>query len=207
MNILKGKFTKEQFEAHCAGVNRATTFNAKEAAADKSGRIGKLLTDYKLFFDYYFPHYAKSPTASFHLRLAKALKANKGFRGFFKAFRGAAKSVHTNIGLPIWLMMDHELLCMLLVSDNETKACRLLAALQAEFENNQRLINDFGKQVTHGDWSKGEFVTKMGAAFYAIGLGQVPTVPATCRTGPITLLPMIATQRSAVKTPCWYASD
>lgn len=172
--MQKSKYQYKDFEAHCRMVKRATTVNTSESPAVKHARIAREKASYKVFFENNFPHYAKVPCADFHIKLANAVRADKQFRGIFEAFRGAAKSVHTNIGIPLWLMIQDEMKCMLLISDNETKACRLLASIQAELRSNQKFINDYGAQVQHGNWEEGEFTTRGGVAFIAIGLGQSP---------------------------------
>lgn len=164
----------KEFEAHLKAIQQAAAIDYTETIADKRTRISKLLSNYKLFFEYYFSHYAKVECANFHITLANRVKKNKEFKGVFEAFRGAAKSVHTNIGIPLWLKFNEELKCMLLVGATEKAAIRLLASVKAELAVNPRLISDFGQQVLPGSWEDGEFSTKDGCAFFALGLGQSP---------------------------------
>lgn len=63
---------------------------------------------------------------------------------------------------------------MVTVGKSEDAAVRLLGDLQAELEYNQRLIADFGEQKNIGSWLAGEFKTKGGAKFLAVGRGQSP---------------------------------
>ncbi|MEL3904454.1 MAG: hypothetical protein P1P63_05015 [Treponemataceae bacterium] len=63
---------------------------------------------------------------------------------------------------------------MLLIGENEDKAIRLLSDIQANLKFNKRLINDYGEQFKHGDWSEGNFTTKGGIHFRALGFGQDP---------------------------------
>lgn len=173
MSVTK-RMNLQDFEKHCLEISRLTPVDRSETLAQKNARIKKLLANYAEFFAYYFPNYAKAPTASFHKKLAKDLQANKMFRGIFEAFRGSAKSTHATIGIPLWLKARGELKCMLLVGQNEKKAFRLLASMQAQLNSNKRYINDYGDQRTFGNWAEGEFVTKDGCAFFAIGLSQSP---------------------------------
>lgn len=172
MHTFNGLLTG--FEEYCLNINQLTTVDLSETDEARQARIATLQADYKAFFEYYFPMYATAPTAKFHIELANAVRHNKNFKGIFEAFRGSAKSTHANIGIPLWLMANNEMKCMLLVGQTYEKAVRLLASLQAQLVNNHRIIHDYGKQVTHGSWRQGEFVTRNGCAFFAMGMGQSP---------------------------------
>lgn len=63
---------------------------------------------------------------------------------------------------------------MVLVGKSEDSAVRLLGDIQAELQYNKRIIADFGKQMSMGDWTEGEFTTKDGVHFLACGRGQSP---------------------------------
>lgn len=171
---FKKRMTEKAFEDYCRQVRLTTSFDANESPTEKARRIERLLSDYKSFFQYYFPQYAKAECAWFHVFIAHALLLHITFKGILEWFRGSAKSTHATLGYPLWLMVHGELRNMLLVGQTETKAIRLLAAIQGQLKSNQRFINDFGEQMSRGSWDEGEFITKDGIAFYAIGLGQSP---------------------------------
>lgn len=158
----------------CEQVQNATIINLLETPKQKSDRIEMLKGDYGAFFEYYFPHYAKKPTAKFHVKFANRVMRQSNIRAVWEAFRGSAKSTHATIGIPFWLMVNDQMKFMALVGENETKAALLLSCIQAELENNQRIINDYGLQVRQGNWEDGSFVTKGNVAFHCIGLGQSP---------------------------------
>ena len=168
------KMTPERFLQLCKQIEVTTGYNPDEPVAEKYARVEKAKKDYSFFFEYYFPHFAKSKTAKFHIKLANDLKKDKSFRGIFEAFRGSAKSTHAGMGIPLWLLINGDLKCMVLVGQTDDKAKRLIASLQAQFMSNQRFIHDFGEQYSFGNWSDGEFITKGGAAFYSLGMGQSP---------------------------------
>ena len=139
--------------------------------------------DYAAFVDYYFPHYTQNPQtgvqtpcAPFHIKAANEVKAHKNLRAVYKWHRGAAKSTHLDIFIPLWLKCQQrrEINVMVLVGKSEDNANTLLADLQAELQYNQRYINDFGEQYNSGSWEEGQFVTKDGTAFFARGRGQSP---------------------------------
>lgn len=177
---------KEAFELwkqHCADVQTATVIGRGETNAQREQRIKRVRADYSAFVDYYFPHYtqnpqtgAQTPCAPFHIKAAKEVKANKNLRAVYRWHRGAAKSTHLDIFIPLWLKCQEtrEINVMVLVGKSEDNANTLLADLQAELQYNQRYINDFGEQYNSGSWEEGEFVTKDGTAFFARGRGQSP---------------------------------
>jgi len=164
----------KEWELHCIQIQKATATLIGESSEDKHARIKRLLGNYAEFFEYYFPHYAKSKCASFHINIAKKLLRDKDFKGILEWFRGAAKSTHATIGFPLFLKANRQLKVMLLVGENERKANRLLADIQAELMHNERYIHDFGEQYSRGNWEDGNFITKDDTAFFSIGIGQSP---------------------------------
>jgi hypothetical protein len=112
--------------------------------------------------------------AWYHLLGSNILAQNRVISFVEEIYRGGAKSVHSSMARPLWFMVKGEMHGLLLISKTEKMANRLLAAIQANLMRNTRFINDFGDQFNHGSWEEGEFVTKNGVAFYALGLGQSP---------------------------------
>lgn len=170
-----------RWKEHCTAVQTATQVKAAESERERKVRIARLLADYGAFVDYYFPHYtinaqtgSHTPCAPFHIRAANKVRRDKNLKAVFKWHRGAAKSTHMDIFIPMWLMAQGELHVMVLVGKSEENARTLLSDIQAELEYNQRYIADFGAQKTAGSWEEGEFVTQGGVAFFARGRGQSP---------------------------------
>ena len=62
---------------------------------------------------------------------------------------------------------------VILSSNNETNAIRLLAPYRANLEANGRIKAYYGEQFNIGYWTDKEFITK-GGAFRALGAGQSP---------------------------------
>ena len=172
VNYNKKEF--EEFLAYCERVQELTEVTPEETRKEKEARIERLLNNYSQFVEYYFPHYVSAPCAPFHKKFNKSLISNKIVSVILEGFRGCAKSTHANIFSPIFMMFKGELHYMLLVGETEKKANRLISDIQAELQYNQRIVNDFGTQAVHGDWSTGEFQTKTGTYFSALGLGQNP---------------------------------
>lgn len=173
----------EQWKKHCETVQNSTTINVAESEKDKLARIKQVRGDYAAFVAYYFPHYTvnpetgkTTPCADFHIKAANKVKKERNLKAVFKWHRGAAKSTHLDIFIPLWLKCQEvkQLNVMVLVGKSEDNANTLLADIQAELQFNQRYIHDFGQQYNNGSWEDGEFVTKDGTAFFARGRGQSP---------------------------------
>lgn len=172
-----------EWKKHCETVQNATPINVAETQKDKLARIKRVRADYAAFVAYYFPHYTinpetgkTTPCADFHIKAAAKVKKERNLKAVFKWHRGAAKSTHFDVFIPLWLKCQEvkQINVMVLVGKSEDNANTLLADVQAELQFNQRYIHDFGKQYNNGSWEDGEFVTTDGTAFFARGRGQSP---------------------------------
>ncbi|MBP1631207.1 MAG: hypothetical protein H6Q15_2100 [Bacteroidetes bacterium] len=173
----------ERWKEWCVTVRNRTNIRNVENPQQRATRIKMLRADYSAFFEYYFPHYCENSDtgeitkcAPFHIKAANKILRSKNIKAAFKWARGHAKSVHFDIGIPMWLKCQEqrELNVMVLVGKSEDNAQTLLADLQAELQFNQKYISDFGEQYCAGYWSEGQFVTQDGCAFFARGRGQSP---------------------------------
>lgn len=165
----------QDYDRHCQRIAQATTININEKPQDKAKRIKGLEADYAKWFEYYFPNFAKSACAPFHKALAKYIVKNKRCRVLAEWYRSAAKSVHINMGIPLYLMFaKNDLRFMLIIGENEKKAKKLLSSIQGQLKFNKRLINDYGAKFQHGDWADGDFATIDGIRFQSLGFGQDP---------------------------------
>jgi hypothetical protein len=163
------------YDKHCLRVAQATSININESAGDKLKRISKLEKDYIDWFEYYYPNYAKKKSAWFHKKLARAIIENKQIKALAEFYRSAGKSVHIDMGIPLYLyLVKKDLFFMLLIGENEQKAKKLLSGIQAQLQFNQRIINDYGRKFQQGDWSDGDFTTVDGIRFMALGFLQNP---------------------------------
>lgn len=182
---------RERWREHCKRIQSDTTIGIKqlnETAAEKEKRIAYLLSHYNKFCEYYFPHFLILKdkvtgeiirvvhNAPFHNSGALKIKNTPNLKAAFKWPRGHAKSTHMGVFVPLFLKFQAKRLInfMVLVGKSEDAAKRLLGDVQAELENNQRLIADFGEQKNNGDWQDGEFTTEDGVKFLAVGRGQSP---------------------------------
>lgn len=173
----------EMWKKLCETVQNSTIVNMNESEKTKLERIKRLRSNYAAFVDYYFPHYTinpetgeTTPCAEFHIKAANKVKKERNLKAVFKWHRGAAKSTHLDIFIPLWLKCQEvkQLNVMVLVGKSEDNANTLLGDIQAELQFNQRYIHDYGQQYNNGSWEDGKFVTKDGTAFFARGRGQSP---------------------------------
>lgn len=151
----------------------------KETAREQEARIARLLKpqNYGEFFEYYFggdyiDALATSPSASFHKKGALWLRKNKVINLLNVAFRGGAKSIHANVGWAMFLMFGDTMKFMLLIGINQLRADVLLRDIEKQLRANEKIIKDFGQQYQYGSWADGNFSTKDGTKFLALGLNQ-----------------------------------
>jgi hypothetical protein len=163
------------YDRHCVKLEKATQAKNNETAKEKTARIKLLEGDYISWWEYYFPHYAKCKSAPFHATLANAIIKNKKIRMLAEMYRGSGKSVHNNLGIPLYLMyVKKDLKFMLLVGATDIKAKKLIGDVRAEFAKNEKLKNDYGNKQCVGDWAEGDFVTTDGVRFQSFGFGSDP---------------------------------
>jgi predicted phage terminase large subunit-like protein len=162
-----------EFLKLCEQIKTSTQVK-KETETEKKSRLNTLLNDYNAFCQYYFPDFANASCAKFHIDACHYITAHNRCNVILRWHRGAAKSMHACVFLPLWLMVKNELKFGVITGQNLNSAKRLLGDLQAQLMENQRIINDFGEQFKQGDWQDGEFTTQNGVAFVALGMGQSP---------------------------------
>jgi phage terminase large subunit-like protein len=170
----KDKEALKRYAELCRRIAADNQVNPFEDKKDQLARISRAKKDFGYMVETYFKHYAESETPDFHIRISRKVRRSKTYKGWLKWARGHAKSVVAIVLLPIWLWMNGEVNFLLVVGQNEDKAKILLGDLQAEFEHNPLLINDFGVQHNVGSWTDGLFVTNSGFIAKAIGCGQDP---------------------------------
>lgn len=177
MTAISPKFLKllSDYDQHCNRIAKSTSIDIHETPEAKLKRIRALESDYTAWFEYYFPNYAKVKCAWFHKELAKLIINNKRIRLLAEMFRSAGKSVHIDMGIPMFLYLAlGELKFMLLVGETADKAKQLLSGIQAQLQYNNRIKNDYGEKFQHGSWEEGDFTTTDGVKFLSLGFGQNP---------------------------------
>lgn len=170
----------KRWKEYCESIKKATDVNTDETFGEKQVRIKRLEADDEAWFAYYFPHISTNPVtgeitppAPFHKKSTKRIMSNMEWFEDRCWSRELAKSTRTMEDV-LKLTLTGKKRNVILVSNSEDNAIRLLDPYRAELESNQRIINDYGVQKTTGKWSDAEFKTKKGVAFRALGAGQSP---------------------------------
>lgn len=150
-----------------------TPVDTEETTADKLKRIARLEANNEEWFAYYFPTYYKCEPAPFHVKAANRIINNDRWYEVLAWSRELAKTARAMM-IIIKLAMTKKVRNVLMISNSQDNAERLLMPIMLNLENNQRIINDYGVQVKPGAWEIGEFTTVGGCSFRALGAGQSP---------------------------------
>lgn len=163
----------KSWEEFRVNIDRATPVDLNESVTDKAKRIKYLEENPEEWFKYYFPNYYSSEPAHFHKAATKRVINNPEFFEVRPWARELAKSARAMMEI-LYLTITGKKKYVLLVSNNLDNAERLLLPFKSNFEKNNRLINDYGTFESFTKWEAGEFITRQGAAFRALGAGQSP---------------------------------
>jgi hypothetical protein len=151
----------------------------KETTEEQEKRIKRLLKpeNYLEFFEYYYGvnsglALADAPCAKFHLTSYLDVYKNPLIKQQRRWFRGAAKSIHTNVGNLTHLKQNNEVNFALIIGRTLDNGKILLSDIQLHLESNERYIKDFGVQMQYGSWADGQFETNDKKMFKALGLNQ-----------------------------------
>jgi hypothetical protein len=152
----------------------ATPVDTSETYAEQQTRIKSLEGDFEAWVVYYFPKYAYAAPAPFHIAASRRVLGSPEWYECRAWARELAKDTRTMFEI-LYLALTGKKSNILLVSSTQENAERLLEPYRAQLDSNQRLTGDYGQQQTTGKkWTAGEFCTKNGASFRALGAGQSP---------------------------------
>lgn len=171
------KQTDRQYEklwaAFRESIARHTPVDVNETPSDRLKRIEKLEKDPEAWFAYYFPHYYLCEPAPFHIRSSRRILSHPEWYEVRSWSRELAKTARTMMEI-LNLTLQGKKKNVILVSSSYDNAERLLLPYKSELENNKRIAQDYGEQPSLGQWENGEFTTRKGASFRALGAGQSP---------------------------------
>ena len=122
-----------------------------ETESDRQKRIASLKKDFVKFCRYYFNDMMDADFGWFHKEAVKNVVKHNNQVFVFEWPREHAKSVVTDVFIPMFLKARGELTGVILVSNNEDKADGLLADLQEQLMFNERYIADYGPQYRSGN--------------------------------------------------------
>ncbi|SMG35539.1 hypothetical protein [Sphingobacterium psychroaquaticum] len=163
----------EDWQEFSENINRATPIDLAESPLDKKKRIERLEKDDEAWFEYYFPTFYTSKPADFQTKSTRYVMSNDELYLVRSWARELAKSARTMMETMKRILTKRNR-NLLMVSDSKDNATRLLLPYKVNLESNNRIINDYGKQQSIGNWEAHEFKTKKGASFRALGAGQSP---------------------------------
>lgn len=153
-------------------IHRATPVDLTESKSQQLKRIAYLEANPEEWFKYYFPNYYTAEPAPFHIKSTKRILNNPEWFEMRIWARELAKTGRTMMEV-MYLSLTGKKRNWIYVSNTEDNAQRLLLPVKSQLEKNNRIIHDYGVQES-SNWSAGEFVTKKGVAFRALGAGQSP---------------------------------
>lgn len=163
----------ELFEQYCENFRNSTPININERPAERIKRTSMLEANPEKWFKYYFPNYCTAEPAAFHKAATKRLLSNAEWFEVRAWSRELAKSARSMMEIT-YLALTGKIKNFLLVSNSAENATLLLAPFKAFFEANQRIEQDYGKQINYGHWKDERFIIKKGCSFRALGTGQSP---------------------------------
>jgi len=163
-----------KWREYCAQVQRSTSVKLEEAPGEKAARKERALKDYDFFVKTYFPVYADADCGYFHVEAACAILKDPNIFAAIEWPREHAKTVHMCLIVPMWLLAHGQMDGMILMSRTYEMACNALGDVQAHLQYNELFMADWGEAHNHGDWAAGDFATRDGVRFLALGRGQAP---------------------------------
>lgn len=173
--IAEDRKAAGEWDDYLRGLFRADVIDLNETPEERLKRIADLEKpgNEEKWFKHYFPNYYSSEAAPFHIKSTRLLFANLEYYLTRAWSREMAKDARTMMEL-IRAAVTKIKRSVLLISSSQDKAVKLLRPYKICFESNQRLINDYGEQMTYGEWTDSAFKIKAGCSFVAIGVGQTP---------------------------------
>lgn len=156
-----------------ASVREHSDINPTDTETEIRQRRERLEKNDEEWFKYYFAMYCSCESAAFHKKATGRLMRNNRWYEVRAWSRELAKSARSMMEISK-LALTKKIRNVLLISNSADNAERLLLPFMANFEENQRIIQDYGQQKKPGAWETGEFTCMSGCSFRAIGAGQSP---------------------------------
>jgi hypothetical protein len=173
MANLTDKQELQLWNEYVENVRKSTALLTGENEEQQRRRIAILEAEPELWFKYYFPSFAYAEPAAFHKAATVRVIKNAEWWENRNWSRELAKSTRTMMEV-LYLIITGKKKYVLLISNSYDNAERLLMPYRGQLEANQRIIHDYGMQELPGKWEAGEFTTRKGVAFRALGAGQSP---------------------------------
>lgn len=175
-SAVNDKKILQMFEELAKEIRDASPVDLNETPAERRERkadLEKPGNELK-WMQYYLKNFCKSEFSRFQRRALSRMIKNKRWFQILMWSRELAKSTFTMMVVLYIAIVLKEFKNVLLVSNSQENAVRLLAPYKLVLENNPRLISDYGAFAKPGSWTDSEFTTLSGIAFRALGAGQSP---------------------------------
>lgn len=173
MAELTDKQALQLWTDYVENIRKQTALMQGENEQQQKKRIKLLEADIVLWCKYHFPNFCYAEFADFQIRYMHRLIEKEEWYEVVMWSRELAKSTITMMVI-LYLTLTGKKKYVLLISNSSENAERLLMPYKGNLEANQRIINDYGLQELPGQWTSGEFSTRRGVAFRALGAGQSP---------------------------------
>lgn len=170
---LDEKKKLKEWNDYVADIANATPVEVNLSEAEKARKKEYLEAHPLEWIKYFFPNYAKYDFAPFQEKAIRRILNNPEWFEVLSWSRELAKSTIVMFCV-MYLTLTGRKKNVILASATQTSAEKLLRPYKGNFEANGRIKAFYGEQQNLGQWTDGEFVTKGGAAFYAIGAGNAP---------------------------------
>ncbi len=142
---------------------------------DRKVRVNIVYQSHYFFFNFYFSHYVKYPTAPFQRELFSLTERDNLQKVFIVAFRGSAKSSIFTMSYPLWAILGRQQKKFaLIICQTRTQAKQHMMNLRRELEGNVLLKNDLGPfQEENDEWGSVSLVfSRLNARITAASLEQ-----------------------------------
>lgn len=147
----------------------------QQIVSDRKVRTAVAYESHYWFFNIYFSHYVKYPTAQFQREIFALTEQEEIKNVIIVAFRGSAKSTIMTLSYPIWAILGRQQKKhIVLLGQTQSKARQYLLNIKRELESNEILRNDLGpfKEETDEWGSLSLVIPKYGAKITTASIDQ-----------------------------------
>jgi len=163
----------ELWDEFKANMGRSKPVDLNETPSQRKKRREKLEANPEEWNKYYLADFCTSEPATWQVAASRRIFKNPEWFEVRSWSRELAKSTRAMAEV-LYLTLTGKKHNVLLVSNSYDNAERLLLPYKMQLELNPRIIADYGVQQSLGKWEAGEFTTKKGVSFRALGAGQSP---------------------------------
>ncbi len=154
-------------------LKESTAVDTEMSYADILKHKKKLEENPVEWFKFFFEKWITADFAPFHKKAIKRIIENPEWYEVLSWSRELSKST-TVMFCVLFLALTGKKKNILLTSNSKDNADRLLEPYRVVLDSNMRIKAYYGDQQSIGSWECGEFTTKQGVSFRAIGAGQSP---------------------------------